>query len=200
MKVLVTGFEPFGGDPVNPSIRIAREMRRQVGRYDVVSEVLPVVYGRSLEMLHAMIRAERPDCVLCLGLAGGRTGLAVEIRAQNVMDARIPDNDGRQPRGEPIDPRAPGALGPRLPVRSILRELAHRGVTAESSRSAGTYLCNYVFYGLARHIARSDPALLGGFIHVPWMRDRPTDRPGAPALDLATLVRGVESVLDVLSR
>jgi pyroglutamyl-peptidase len=200
MKALVTGFEPFGGDARNPSIEVARHLPRSVGRYDVVAEELPVVYGRSLRMLREMIRAESPDCVICLGLAGGRRDLAIETLARNRKDARIPDNDGNQPREEQIDPCAPPLLAPSLPVAPILHSLERRGIPASPSLSAGTYLCNYVFYGLMRHAAREDPALLAGFLHLPYTRDLAASHPGSPSLELEEMVRGLEVVLRLLSR
>lgn len=200
MKALITGFEPFGGDPVNPSIEVARSVPSIVGRYNVVAEQLPVVYGRSLRMLRQMIRAERPDCVICLGLAGGRKQLSLETVARNLMDARIPDNDGNQPRGQAIDPRAPLTLRTRLPARAILRSLAARGISASLSRSAGSYLCNYAFYSLMRHAAREDPALRGGFIHLPYDPELGAAHPGAPFLELEEMTRGIEEVLRLLSR
>lgn len=200
MKLLVTGFEPFGGDAMNPSIETARSLPHSVGRYDIVSEVLPVAYGRSLRMLEAMIGAEHPDCVICLGLAGGRKGIAIETVARNLKDARIPDNDGNQPRSEPIDSRSPRTLPPSLPVAAALRAVHARGVPAVASLSAGAYLCNYVFYGLMRHVARQDPSLRAGFIHLPYSRELASAHPGAPFLPLDDLVLGVSAVIDLLSR
>ncbi len=198
MRVLVTGFDPFGGDSVNPSAEIARNLPRRVGGASVTTTVLPVVYYASLAMLLRRVALERPDAVVCLGLAGGRPSLSIETRAVNLNEARIPDNDGRQPRHEEVRSGGPPALPPTLPIAAISRGLRTRGIPLELSSSAGTFLCNHVFYGLVDHIHAEDPSMLGGFVHVPFIAQQHETHPGAPVADLDTLVAGVREIIAVL--
>jgi pyroglutamyl-peptidase len=198
VRVLVTGFEPFGGDAINPSAEIARNLPSNVGGARVITTVLPVVYYASLRMLLRLVALERPDAVICMGLAGGRTGISFETRAVNVNDARIPDNDGRQPRGEAIRAGGRPVLPPTLPLRDMTRALARRGIPWELSSSAGAFLCNHVFYGLVDYVHRADPSLFGGFIHVPFIREQRAAHPGAPTLDIETLVAGARELISVL--
>ncbi len=198
MRVLVTGFEPFGGDAVNPSELVARNLPRRIGGARVTAAVLPVVYHVSLRMLLRRIALDRPDAVICMGLAAGRVRLSFETRAVNVNDARIPDNDGRQPRSEQIRRGGPEALPPTLPLADITRRLEGAGIEAELSGSAGTFLCNHVFYGLVDHIHGEDPSLLGGFVHVPLLPGQLALHPEEPSLDLETLVRGIRETIAVL--
>lgn len=198
MKVLVTGFEPFGGDAVNPSAEIARHLPHRVGDARIATAVLPVVYYESLVMLGRLLALQRPDAVLCLGLAGGARAVTLETRAVNLNDAPIPDNDGRQPRGEPIRPGGEAALPPTLPLSRIFRSLRRLSVPADSSQSAGTFLCNHVFYGLMHHIHHDDPSVMGGFIHVPFIAEQLPSHPAEPFFELDTLVQGIrEAVLTI---
>jgi pyroglutamyl-peptidase len=197
--VLVTGFEPFGSDPINPSQRIARNLPRSVAGARVSTAVLPVVYGASLAMLRRLLALHRPDAVLCLGLAGGRTRLSFETRAVNLDDARIADNDGQKPSGRAIRLGGPAALPPTLPLREIARGLRRASIWAELSPSAGTFLCNHVFYGLMDWIHAEDPSVMGGFVHVPWIEEQLDLHPDAPIVELEQLVRGVRETIAVLA-
>jgi len=191
MRILVTGFEPFGGEPINSSLEVVRNLPRSVGGARVSTAALPVVYRRSLAVLRRLVALEKPDAVLCLGLAGGRKALSFETRAVNLDDARIPDNNGHQPRGEEIRRGGPAELPPTLPLRRIARELRRASIPFEFSPSAGTFLCNHVFYGLVDYIHREDPSILGGFVHVPHIREH-------LAADLEELVRGIRAAIRAL--
>jgi pyroglutamyl-peptidase len=199
VRVLVTGFEPFGGDAINPSEETVRNLPRWVGGARVATAVLPVVYYASLRMLLRRIALERPDAVICMGLAGGRAGISFETNAVNIDEARIPDNDGRQPRAEAVRKGGRAALPPTLPLRDMTRALARRRIPWELSSSAGTFLCNHVFYGLVDHVHTVDPSLRGGFVHLPFVREQRAAHPGAPVVDLDMLVRGIREAILVLS-
>ncbi len=195
MKLLVTGFEPFGGDAINPSAEVARHLPRRAGDARIRTAVLPVVYCESLAMLRRLLALYRPDAVLCLGLAGGARAITLETRAVNLNDAPIPDNDGRQLEKEPIRLAGPPALPPTLPLGWILEALRRGRVPVETSESAGTFLCNHVFYGLMDHIHHEDPSMMGGFIHVPFIAEQLPAHPRAPFLELDTLVQGVRRAI-----
>lgn len=194
IKALVTGFDPFGGDTVNPSYEAARLLPRRVGALHVVSAQLPTSFARAARQLRALIARERPQIVLCVGLAADRTALNVERVAVNLCDARIADNDGRRPRERPVIARAPAAYFATLPVSKIVAALTRAGIAAQYSMSAGTFVCNHVFFTLMHEAARvrgKARIRRAGFIHVPAL---PPDDGGQA---LAVLTRGLELALRV---
>ncbi|MCW5582102.1 MAG: pyroglutamyl-peptidase I [Luteimonas sp.] len=181
--VLLTGFEPFAGAASNPSWEAVRVLHgRRIAGHRVVARELPVAFGASLATLRAAIRAARPGAVICVGLAAGREAISLERIAINVDDARIPDNAGRQPVDTPVVGGGPDAYFATLPVKAILAALRTAGIPAEVSQTAGTYVCNHVFYGLM-HALRRRHGVRAGFIHVPPALDA-----GARGLPLDTIV------------
>ncbi|MCP2637353.1 pyroglutamyl-peptidase I [Microbacterium sp. HD4P20] len=187
--VLLTGFEPFGGDPTNPSGDAVREMSaRWSGPEDLVTTVLPVTFAGAAERLRELVAEHRPDVVIATGLAEGRAAIGVERIAVNLIDARIPDNDGVQPVDVPSIEGAPTARFATLPVKEIARRLSDAGILAEVSHTAGTFVCNHVFF-TALEVAASDSR--AGFIHVPWSAEHaPTSE--VATLPLADIVRALE--------
>lgn len=204
---LVTGFEPFGGETLNPSAEIARALHgRSVANGRVVGRVLPCVFGEAAQNLDAWLTELRPEVVVCLGQAGGRTGFSVERVAVNIDDARIPDNAGAQPIDVPIFPEGPVAYWSTLPIKAIVASLRDSGWPASVSQTAGTFVCNHVFYALMHALAgrRAQAELLGarweevrgGFVHVPWLPEQPgAAQRGEPSLPFETQVAGVARVV-----
>jgi len=191
--VLVTGFDAFGGDALNPSWLAAKALHgRRMAGHKIVAAQLPTVFDDSLKVLRVLLRTHRPALVLCLGLAGGRAALSLERVAINVNDARIADNAQAQPVDTPVVPGGPAAYFTRLPVKAMLQALQHAGVAAEVSQTAGTFVCNHVFYGLMHELAtrRGFKAVRGGFVHVPWLPEQ-----GTPAMALSDTVRGLAVAL-----
>jgi len=183
--ILLTGFEPFGGETTNPSwtaVQHAADALRAEG-LEVATVELPCVFGDSLLALDAALREHRPDLVVCAGQAGGRTGISLERVAINCDDARIPDNAGNAPVDEPVLPDAPAAYFGTLPVKAALQELRRLGIPSEVSQTAGTYVCNHVFFGLM-HALRNEPGIRGGFVHVPFGPDQVQPGSGAASLPL----------------
>lgn len=189
--ILLTGFEPFDGAEHNPSADAVRTVAAAYdGPHDVVVQTLPVSFAGSASLLRERIAALSPDAVVCTGLAGGSDRVAVERVGINLLDARIPDNDGAQPLDEPSDPEGPAARFATLPVKRLVRLLSEADIPARASLSAGTYVCNHVLY-TALSAADGVPA---GFVHLPWSASTaPAD---APRLDDATLARAVRIVVD----
>lgn len=182
--ILMTGFEPFGGEAVNPSWEAVRRLDGEVvAGHRIRAVALPVVFGDSLRRLVAAIEAHAPRLVLCVGQAGGRSQLSLERVAINLDDARIPDNAGHQPVDRPIDPAGPTAHFARLPLKAMLAGLREAGIPAEVSQTAGTYVCNHVFYGLMQAL-QTRPGVRGGFIHIPYAPEQAAGHPGAPSLPL----------------
>ncbi|WP_454673944.1 pyroglutamyl-peptidase I [Achromobacter pestifer] len=191
--VLITGIEPFDGETINPSWEAARRLDGEdVAGARVIARQLPCVIGKVVGVLRQAIEEVQPDLVICLGQAGGRSDVSVERVAINVVDARIPDNEGKQPIDVPVVDGGPAAYFSTLPIKAIVRDLRTGGVPASVSLTAGTYNCNTIFYGLAHFIATERPTLRGGFVHVPYLPEMAARHPGAPSLSLDLLVQGVK--------
>src|SRR4051795_6814237 len=201
MKALVTGFEPFGDDPINPALEALHCLPGRLGDVEIATWTLPTAFGHSLDTLDAALAATRPDFVLCLGLAGGRAALSLERIAINLDDARIPDNAGRTPIDRAIVPGGPAAYFATLPIKAAVAALRDAGLPAIVSNTAGTFVCNHVFYGLMHRAATARPKLRGGFLHVPYLPAQAARYAdfgsGTPSMTLADIVRGVEIVLAV---
>jgi pyroglutamyl-peptidase len=201
MKALVTGFEPFGDDPINPALEALRRLPPRLGDTDIATRTLPTVFGRSLDALDDALRAVRPDLVLGVGLAGGRAALSLERVAINLDDARIPDNAGQQPIDRAIVAGGPPAYFATLPIKAAAAALREAGLPAIVSNTAGTFVCNHVFYGLLHRAATAFPGLRGGFLHVPYLPEQAVRRGGPsgvePSMALADIVHGIGIVLAV---
>ena len=194
--VLLTGFAPFGGEATNPSWEAVRQLRgRRIAGHRVVARCLSVEFGTSLKELRAAIRETRPALVLCVGQAGGRSAISLERVAINVDDARIPDNAGAQPIDAAIIGDGPAAYFTDLPIKSMLAALREAGIPAEVSQTAGTYVCNHVFYGLMHALRRQK--VRGGFVHIPYSPEQAAHHPGAPALPIETVCEGLRIALRV---
>jgi pyroglutamyl-peptidase len=202
--ILLCAFEPFGGESVNGSGEVARALDgRVIDGAPVVGLELPCVFGRSLDVLRDALAAHRPQLVLALGQAGGRCDVTVERVAINVNDARIADNAGARPIDIPVIAGAPAAYFSTLPIKAIVAALRSAGLPASVSQSAGTYVCNHVFYGLMHALAGMSAThpvsapVRGGFIHLPLLPEQAARLPGQPSLPLALGVDAVALALRV---
>lgn len=201
-RLLVTGFEPFGGDAINPSWEVARALDGAVvDGARVVAVQLPCVFGEALAVLAAALDTHRPRIVLSLGLAANRSAMSVERVGINVDDARIPDNAGAQPIDRPVVLGAPAAYFATLPIKAIVAALQQAGLPAEVSQTAGTFVCNHVLFGLM-HQLRRRRGVRGGFMHLPLLPEQAAAAgvPGLAGLALADQVLGVRLALQVARR
>lgn len=198
--VLVTGFDPFGGERLNPSWEICTRLPRTVGGLRVECLRVPCEFRRSIEVVAAAIERHRPALVICLGQAGGRAHLSVERVAINLDDARLADNAGATPVDEAIAPGGPPAYFATLPVKAVASAMRAAGVPTEVSNSAGTYVCNHLMYGVLHFLAASGAAGRAGFIHVPYAEEQVLDKPGVAALSIDTMVKGVAAAIAAASR
>ena len=197
-RVLVTGFEPFDGDELNPSWEVARALDGECIAGAVVAAArLPCVFATSLAALDAAIARQRPCIVLALGLAGSRSAISVERIAVNLVDARIADNALAQPIDEPVVAGGPPAYFTRLPAKAIVADLQRSGIAAELSFSAGSFVCNQVFYGLM-HRLRRRPSVAAGFIHLPPLPQQAARYPGSAAMALDVQCRALRQVIALL--
>ena len=187
--ILVTGFEPFGGERINPSAEVARAWHgRAIDGAPVIGTVLPCVFGAAIGALRAAIDTHRPQIVLALGQAAGRDGFTLERVAINLDDARIADNAGAQPIDAPVVTRGPAAHFTTLPIKAMVAALREAGLAASVSYSAGTFVCNHVFYGL-QHTVKHRRNVRSGFMHLPCLPEQAAK--GTPSLALATMVEGI---------
>jgi pyroglutamyl-peptidase len=194
--VLLTGFEPFEQEAVNPSWEAVRALDgaridTAIGPVRVLAQQLPCVFGAANQMLGELISTLAPQLVIAVGQAGGRTALSVERVAINVDDGRIADNAGYQPIDVPVVEDGPAAYFSTLPIKAIVRALCAAGIPASVSQTAGTFVCNHVFYGLQHYLALHAPQVRGGFIHIPYLPEQAAHHPGQASLGLDSVVAGL---------
>ncbi|RYF08322.1 MAG: pyroglutamyl-peptidase I [Comamonadaceae bacterium] len=198
VNVLLTGFEPFDKDPVNPSWEVARALDGwQCAGATVRAVQLPCVFGQAIERLDEALLQWQPMLVISLGLAGGRVDITPERVAINVDDARIADNGGQQPVDTAVVHGGPAAYFSTLPIKAIVRDLRAQGLPASVSNTAGTFVCNHIFYALMHRLAkRGDPSRTrGGFVHLPWLPEQAARNPGAPSMALAAQVQALRVLI-----
>lgn len=192
MKILFTGFDPFGGESVNPAYEAIRLMPERILDVEIIKLEVPTVFYESGRRLISAIEQYTPDAVICVGQAGGRSAITPEKLAVNVMDGKIPDNAGYRPEDELICKDGAAAYFSKLPVRDIVEEIRSAGIPAAISYTAGTYVCNYLMYTLLDYIDKSRKTMLGGFIHVPYSAEQTADkRPGTPYMELTDITKGL---------
>jgi pyroglutamyl-peptidase len=192
MKILLTGFEPFGKATLNPS----GEIVKQISGENIVTAILPVAYAKSAERLMQLIAEHNPEVVICLGQAEGRTQITPERIAINLDDARLADNEGVMRNEMPILLDGPVAYESTLPIKEIVKAINNTGVPAAVSLSAGAFLCNHVFYVAQDHFKGTK--VRSGFVHVPLMDEQAEEFPGLPTMPLEQMVTAVRAMLEVL--
>ncbi|WEE05918.1 pyroglutamyl-peptidase I [Serratia marcescens] len=196
-KVLITGFEPFGGERLNPSWEVVKQLNdMELVGTRIVARQLPCVFGAALEALNAAIDEVQPVMVLAVGQAGGRTDITIERVAINVDDARIPDNQGQQPVDEPIVAGGPAAYFSTLPIKAMVSSMREAGIPASVSQTAGTYVCNHVMYGLLHRLS-GQREVKGGFIHIPYLPEQAAAHPGAPSMAASTVLFALELAISI---
>ena len=198
--VLVTGFDCFGGETMNPSWEICKRLPREIAGMRVETCLVPCEFRRAIEVVAEAIGRHHPSIVLSVGQAGGRSRLGVERVAINLDDARIPDNSGAQPVDEAIAANGPPAYFATVPVKAMARAIRAAGIPAEVSYSAGTYVCNHVMYGVLHFIAASGAKARAGFIHVPYAESQVLDKRGVPAMSLESMATGIAAAIDAAVR
>ena len=198
MKILITAFEPFGGESVNPAQEAVSLVKDEIAGARIVKCTVPVVFCKAIETVCSAIDRELPDAVLCIGQAGGRFQLTPERVAINVDDARMPDNEGNRPVDSPIAADGAPAYFATLPVKAMVEAIRKAGVPASLSNTAGTYVCNHLMYGVLHHLACFHPEICGGFMHVPYLHEQVMDKPNTPSLSASEIAAGIEAALKAI--
>ena len=195
MKILLTAFTPFDGESINPALEAMKLLPDKIGNLEVLKLEVPTVFGKSANLVLETIEQERPDFVLSIGQAGGRTEITPERIAINIDDARIPDNEGNQPVDQPIYLDGENAYFSMLPVKAMVEAIKKEGIPAALSYSAGTYVCNHLLYSVLYFIQINALPIKAGFIHVPYIPEQTLDKKDKPSLPLAEIVRGLEAAI-----
>jgi len=198
MKLLLTGFTPFGSDVINPSYEAIKRIKNINEHVDLRIIEIPTVFQKSINTLKKEIEAFKPDVVICVGQAGGRYSISFERVAINVDDSRIKDNEGNQPIDEAIVDKGPNAYFTNLPIKSMVKTLRGHEIPAEVSNTAGTFVCNHLMYGLMHTIAESERDIKGGFIHVPFIHKQAINKRKQPSLALESITKGFEIIVEFL--
>ena len=192
-QLLITGFEPFGGETVNPSWEAVRLLPETLGNYKLTKLQIPTVFGRAAGTVLETARTLQPDVILCIGQAGGRSGVTPEVVGINLREARIPDNAGNQPENVPVVENAPAAYFSTVPVRAMVASIRDAGVPAALSYSAGAFVCNDVLFSLLHAYDGAQTKV--GFVHVPFLPEQAKEN--TPSLPLADIVRALTAAIGV---
>lgn len=193
MKVLVTGFDPFGGEKVNPAFEAVKLLPDTIAGAEIIKLEIPTVFTRSAAVVEEAIQKYQPDIVINVGQAGGRSCMTVERVAINLAEARIPDNDGEQPSDQPIREDGENAYFATVPVKAMVENMRAHGIPAHISYTAGTYVCNSIMYNVLYLIDKKYSGIKGGFIHVPYEGGQVVEKPnGTPFMSLEMIAKGLE--------
>jgi pyroglutamyl-peptidase len=199
MTILVTGFEPFGGEAINPSWEAVRRLNSDVSGVRVERLLVRTTYADSIGTVTEAIDRLHPAFVLMVGQAGGRSELSVERVAVNRDDAQAPDNAGVLREDVPVVAEGPAAYLATLSVRQIVAGLRSAGFPAVVSNTAGLFVCNHLFYGVLNHITAHDLETKAGFVHVPFLPEQVLDKPGTPSMSLSAIVAGIDRIVAIVT-
>ncbi|WP_321387446.1 pyroglutamyl-peptidase I [uncultured Enterococcus sp.] len=198
MRILVTGFDPFGGEPINPALEAVKGLSDTINGAEIIKLEIPTVFGKSAEVVKEAILAHKPDVVLNIGQAGGRFAPSPERVAINIDDARIPDNEGNQPVDEAIQTDGQPAYFTQLPIKAMVAAMKEAGFPAAVSNTAGTFVCNHIMYQVQYMIDKEFPTMKGGFIHVPYIPEQVVDKAGQPYMSLADITQSLEKAIEAI--
>ena len=199
MKILITGFDPFGGETVNPAYEAVKLLPDTIAGAEIIKLEVPTRFHRAGAVLEDAMQRHKPDTVICVGQAGGRAAITPEKVAINLMDGRIPDNAGYQPVDVPIREGGETAYFTSLPVKAMVQKMRAAGIPAALSYTAGSFVCNSLMYTLLYLIDRQYPSMRGGFIHVPYAMEQAVSKPlGTPSMELHQIARGLALAVEAV--
>ena len=198
MKILVTGFDPFGGEKVNPALEAVKSLPSEIHGAEIHWVEIPTVFYKAADVLETAIIRYQPDAVLCIGQAGGRASLTPERVAINQDDARIPDNQGNQPIDIPIRLDGQAAYFSTLPIKAMVQAIKEEGLSATVSNTAGTFVCNHLMYQALYLADKKFPHMRTGFMHIPYMTEQVINKPNTASMNLTDIVRGIEAAIGAI--
>lgn len=198
MKILVTGFDPFGGEPINPAIESVKKLPDNIAGAEIIKLEIPTVRRKSLEKIEKAIQEHNPDIILSVGQAGGRFDITVERVGINMDDFRIPDNERNQVIDEPIFSDGDNAYFVKLPVKAMVQNIQKNKIPASVSYTAGTFVCNHVLYGVLYLVEKKYKGKKSGFIHIPFLPEQVVDKRNMPSMELNTIVTGLTAAIEAI--
>jgi len=199
MKILVTGFDPFGGEAVNPAYEAVKLLPKSIKGSEIITIEIPTVFGRGAEMVEKAIVEYKPNAVVCIGQAGGRSCISIERIGVNLKEASIPDNDGNQPADEKIKEDGENAYFATIPVKAMVNNVRKNGIPSHLSYTAGTYVCNDVMYSLLYMLDKKYKDIKGGFIHVPYATEQVVNKANNIAsMPVQTIAKGLEYAIEAI--
>lgn len=199
MKILVTGFDPFGGEKINPAFEAVKLIPDCIEGAEIIKLEVPTVFKKGPQATIDAIEKYHPDYVFCIGQAGGRSQITPEFVGINYAQARIPDNDGNQPFNQPLVEGGPTAYFTQLPVYAMVEKMKENGIPASVSYTAGTYVCNAMLYCVLHALNTKYPNIKGGFMHVPYATSQTVNQPaGTPGMNLNDIARGIELSIEAI--
>lgn len=199
MKILVTAFEPFGGESINPSYEVLKLLDKNIYGVEIEKLLVPTAFNVSIERVVEKIKEINPNVVLSIGQAGGRVDISIERVAINIDDARIPDNLGYKPVDKPIDLEGDSAYFSTIPIKRIVEEIKKENIPASVSNSAGTYVCNHLLYGVLNYISKNKLNIKAGFIHIPYLPQQVLDKPNTPWMSIDDMVKAIKTAIRVIA-
>lgn len=200
MKILVTGFDPFGGEKVNPAYEAVKLLPDNIAGADIIKLEIPTVFTRSVSVVEEGIKKHQPDVILSIGQAGGRTSITVEKVAINLAEARIPDNDGEQPLDQALKDDGDTAYFATIPVKAIVNKIRENGIPANMSYTAGTYVCNSIMYNVLYLTNKKYPNIKAGFMHVPFSTEQAAGKPdGTASMPVETISKAIQYAIEVIA-
>ncbi|QSX05238.1 pyroglutamyl-peptidase I [Sedimentibacter sp. zth1] len=199
MKILVTGFDPFGGEKVNPAYEAVKLLPKEIKGAQIITIEIPTVFGRGPEAVEKAIIEHNPNAVVCVGQAGGRSCISIERVGINLQEASIPDNDGNQPVDKKSKEDGENAYFATIPVKSMVNNVRKHGIPSHLSYTAGSYVCNDVMYSLLYTLDKKFPGVKGGFIHVPFATEQVTSKANNVAsMPVETIAKGLEYSIEAI--
>ena len=198
MKILVTGFDPFGGESINPAIESVKKLPDSIGENRIIKLEIPTVAKKSISKIEEAIIEHDPDIILSVGQAGGRSDITVERVGINIDDFRIKDNEGNQFIDEPVFKDGESAYFSNLPIKAMVENIISKGIPASVSNTAGTFVCNHVLYGVRYLIEKKYTGKKSGFIHIPFLPEQVTEKKGMPSMSLETIVKALTAAIEAI--
>lgn len=195
-KVLITGFDPFGGEKINPATEAVKLLPKEINGAKIITKIVPTVFKKSHEVLFETIENENPDITICIGQAGGRYQISVERVAINIDDARIEDNEKNQPIDKKIYEDGEPAYFATIPIKAMVNNIKKANIPASISNTAGTFVCNHLMYGALYYAAKKKPEMKAGFIHIPYIVEQVIDKPNMPSMNISDIVNGLIAAIE----
>ncbi|MFV0379793.1 MAG: pyroglutamyl-peptidase I [Anaerorhabdus sp.] len=199
MKILVTGFDPFGNEKINPAIEAVKKLADTINDVEIIKLEIPTICHVSLNVIEEAIVKHDPDVILSIGQAGGRSEISVERVGINLDDCRIPDNSGQQIIDEPVYKDGPAAYFSNLPVKAMVENIKKHGIPSVVSYTAGTFVCNHVLYGVRHLIETKYPNKRSGFIHIPFLPEQTLNKKGVASMSLENMVKALTCAIETIS-